>query len=179
MCIPLKRKTKCWLTVYGILCSHNLSNHLCHLYSKNLTKCCVGNCHLINWAIMLRDNLLRPLFMANRRLWWEQFSLSTRNCLCRKLWGENRELNVQLNLLRKRKQAEKKSVTFNREWEEKSLIIIITGEYVGEVKPGERDWRTTARERWGRGFRLELEGAALVTVFVNCYHIITLHAMVL
>lgn len=59
------------------------------------------------------------------------------------------------------------------------MIIIITGEYVGEVKAGETDWRTTARERRGRGFRLELERAALVTVFVNCYHIITLHAMVL
>lgn len=118
---PLKRKTKCWLTVYGILCSHNLSNHLCHLYSKNLTKCWVGNCHLINWAIMLADNLLRPLFMANRRLWWEQFSLSTRNYFCRKLWDENRELNVQLNLLRKRKQGGKKISNFQQRMRRKVI----------------------------------------------------------
>ena len=180
MCIPLRRKTKYWLTVCGILWSHNLSNHLCYLYSKNLTKCCVSNCHLINRALMLADNLLRPLFVANRRLWWEQLSLSTRNCPCRKLWDENRKLNVQLNLLRKSNNEKKHNpVTFNREWGEKSLIIKITGD-VGEVKVEERGWRTKARERRGRGLRLELAGAALLfTVCVNCYRIITLYAMVL
>lgn len=76
---PLRRNKKCWLTEQAILWSHNLSNHLCHLCTKNFPKRYISNCNFINRVSALADNLTYHLLMENRRQ--KQLSLNTRNCL--------------------------------------------------------------------------------------------------
>lgn len=96
---PLRRNKKCWLTMQAILWSHNLSNHLCHLCSKNFPKCYISNWNFINRVSVLADNLTYHLLMENRRLWQKQRLLNTRNCLCRKL-GDEKEDSSTRALLR-------------------------------------------------------------------------------
>lgn len=89
---PLRRKEECWLTMQGILWSCNLSNHLCHLRSKNFPKCYISNCNFINRTSVLAENLTYHLLMGNRRLWQKQLSLNSRDCLCRKLGDEEEDM---------------------------------------------------------------------------------------
>lgn len=96
---PLRRNRKCWLTKQAILWSHNLSNHSCHLRTKNFPKCYISNCNFINRVSVLAGNLTYHLLMENRRLWQKQLSLNTRNCLCRKL-GDKKEDYSTRTLLR-------------------------------------------------------------------------------